>query len=802
MKALPKSKPDVRWWDGLAALLLMCGLITVSTRMVVTQWTEDLHTIQSLVLLGGLFGLALGQSRFSARAAFYFALGYGLPLIIWHLGSPLASYITWKERLVILSHRLTGTVEQLVNSTPVNDNILFLLLMSVLFWGLGVHAGYSLTRWAGSWRAAIPPGLALMVIHVYDSLVTRRIWFLAAYLLFGLLLVARTHFIRQRLQWRENRTYIPPDIGFDWIRYTMAASVFLIMFAWTVPALAETLPPARYIWQRVKQPWDDFTDQAGKAFNSLQASVGLVHEQYGGSMPLSRGTELSDALVMRIEAPARLPGMRYYWRAYTYDNFDNATWSSTFSDNELVFPEQRTLKFPDVEVRELQTFVISPEYSILTLYTPTQPLWVSVPAEALLKKDLEGNVDLAAFTALNPVFPGQRYEVQAAVSSMTVAELREAGTDYPDWVIERYLQLPDTITQRTIDVAGKIAADLDNPYDIAAAVTDFLRQYEYREIIDAPPVDQDVIDWWLFDYQAGFCQYYASAEVVILRLLGIPSRMAVGFAQGDYVGRDSDRGPIESEMTPDDFTDQGGIFLVKNREAHAWPEVYFPGYGWVEFEPTASQNPIFRPVGSNNIEEDADERERDRLARQNERLEQLMDFEVEPSRLEEYNPQNESATGFSAWWAAGPVLAALVVVLAWRRRQPTDLTPLPVHLERGMKRLGFTPPDFLQRWAYQASQSPLTRSYLEINRALRRLGSPPAVDHTPAERAAVLAQVLPATKPHVESLLVEYQLAVYSRKQANVGIARQSAKEIRKLSFKAILQALISGREEAYKKVS
>jgi transglutaminase-like putative cysteine protease len=799
-----ETKSNARWWDGLAGLLLLCSLITAATRLVVTQWTEDLQIVQSLALAGGILGLALGQSRFSARAVFYFALGYGLPLITWHLGVGLSPFMPWKERLVVLSQRLTNTIELFTASKPVNDNILFLVLMSILFWGLSVHAGYSITRWAGAWRAAIPTGLAIMVIHAYDPLIARRAWFLAAYLLFALLLVARSQFLRQRSLWRKNRTYIPPDIGFDWIRYTLAATLFLIMFAWTAPAVAESLPAARSAWHRIKQPWDDFTDRASNAFNSLQASVGLVYEQYGGVMPLSRGTELTETLIMTINAPPRpVPGMRYYWRAYTYDHYEDGAWSSTFEGTEIVNPDNQILSFPEEDERVLYTFQITPEYSILTLYTPSQPVSVGVPARVLLEKDDEGYADLASITALSPILPGQSYEVQTALSTVTIAQLREAGMDYPDWVLERYLQLPDNITERTQDLAEQIAADLDNPYDIAAAVTEFLRGYEYREIIDAPPIDQEINDWWLFDYQAGFCQYYASAQIVMLRSLGIPARMAVGYAQGEYVGLEAGGPSPEAGagLEGEDISDLGGVFRVRSRESHAWPEVFFPGYGWIEFEPTAAQNPIFRPRGENPVNDTNGQTEIDRLAIEQERLHQLMDDIIDVDQSVSGAQIEESSLGVFFWVIAAPIGLALAMILVWRYRKPINLPPLPVQLEKGMKRIGLKPPSFLKRWSYFATLSPLSKAYMEINRSLRWLGSPPAIDDTPSERATALAEVLPATAPYVKSLLAEYQLSVYSQKQANAGIARNAASEIRKLTYRALLQALISGREEAYSRV-
>jgi hypothetical protein len=109
------------------------------------------------------------------------------------------------------------------------------------------------------------------------------------------------------------------------------------------------------------------------------------------------------------------------------------------------------------------------------------------------------------------------------------------------------------------------------------ALQNFLRTYTYNTKIDAPPPGRDAVDYFLFDSKQGYCTYYSSAMVVMLRALGIPAREAIGYAPGDY----------------DSTTRQ---WVVRESASHAWPEVYFPNVGWLEFEPTPSQSVIQRPA--------------------------------------------------------------------------------------------------------------------------------------------------------------------------------------------------------------
>ncbi len=152
--------------------------------------------------------------------------------------------------------------------------------------------------------------------------------------------------------------------------------------------------------------------------------------------------------------------------------------------------------------------------------------------------------------------------------------------------MQRYLQLPKSVTPRTRQLAEQITAGLETPYDKVIAITNYLRRnIQYVETIpDEAPVNQELIDWFLFDEKKGFCNYYSTAEIVMLRSLGIPARWAIGYAQGELLKNTSTDASSDNTLT----------YLIRQKNSHAWPEVFFPNIGWVEFEPTATQPEIQR----------------------------------------------------------------------------------------------------------------------------------------------------------------------------------------------------------------
>jgi len=169
------------------------------------------------------------------------------------------------------------------------------------------------------------------------------------------------------------------------------------------------------------------------------------------------------------------------------------------------------------------------------------------------------------------------YRTASLVPAVGEVQLRAAGSDYPGWVQDRYLALPDRVPPRVLALARDLTATEPTPYDRARAIESYLRTFPYNLDLPAPHLERDVADYFLFELKQGYCDYYATAMVVLARAAGLPARLAVGYYTGTY--DEADR-----------------RYVVTEADAHAWVEVYFPGYGWIEFEPTAGLPPIHRPA--------------------------------------------------------------------------------------------------------------------------------------------------------------------------------------------------------------
>ena len=812
-----KRKRPIRWWDGLAALLGLLLLQISAGRLVSTRWTDDLALVHVTALLGIILGFALGYSVYSGIISSIFSLAYGCCVIPWQIGVLFGPHVPWLERLVSLRGRLWYILQGLAERRPITDNLLFLFLMAILFWLLSVYTGYALVRHGHIWRVVLPGGFVAFVIHTFDPLAPGRGWYLAFYLFFALISVARLVYLKQRARWRQLHTNTPPDIGFDLMRGAALIALVVVLFSWNMPVLAETLGPVAKVWQTASHPWISLRDRLSFAFASLRASVGFVSDFYGDSLPLGLGTPLSEQVMMEIEAPDMPPmGVRYYWRAWVYSEYANDEWSAGFDDEREYLPEGRDLAQTGVDVRPEASFVFFPHTAISTIYVAPQPLWVSRPSDAVIVTNPDGTIDLSAFQAQEIIRPGEQYEVRSSLGAVTVKDLRAAGEAYPEWVLERYLQLPDDITPRMYALAQQLAQGQDNAYDIATAITEYLRAtITYQPTIDAPPADVNRIDWFLFDYQIGYCYYYATSEVLLLRSLGIPARMAVGFAQGEPQSAAIEVPGVGPDgiQEPDVMIEETITYVVREKDAHAWPEVYFPGIGWIEFEPTVNQNPLFRPSGEELLLPD------DELdpGRSPEGANGLSPDGANDQLAEEELAPEDSQTGANLPAQVAPPMTTLILrwgglalaitllgFVIWKSRGgpwvvswlDKFILQAPVRVELALQRLGIRSPAFLHNWADLASMSPLSQAYQEINRSLKRLGIKTRLNDTPFERAGALMSALPASVEPTGQLIHEYQLGIFSPYEANLEAAQKASRRVRKLTLLELARRVLRRVQE------
>lgn len=564
--------------EGWTTLLLVWALVAVTGMAIITaDLTESGLDVLMIVGTGGVVaGLLLAKSNFSARMAHSISLVYGLALLTYAVGGLLPGDLSWRMRIIDLVQRQSLWMNKAMDGGISRDTIIFILQTAGIFWLLGYTASWYTFREPRVWRAVLPTGIVLLSVIYYYYGPKPMIVYLGIYALLALLYIARTHLVDREKAWRLGSVRYEGDIRFDFLRASFVAGALILLLAGNLPALGASAEVSS-AFSEVNQPWRRFQDNWTRLFSSLRSYGTGTNDAYADTMVLGGPRSVGNILIMDVHVPYRLAYV--YWHGVALDTYDGrGGWTNNSNRTLTHFPDDGEIEMPAFSARQVVTQTI-------VNYTPNAGTIYGAPDVIFSDKQLLVDVNrqqeqTAGVNWVRSRFvlrQGDSYQVLSAVSTADKTSLRNAGSEYPQWMLDDYLQLPDTITPETIELAQQLTAAHDNAFDKAIAVRDYLRsEITYNDQIQAPPDDVEPVHYTLFESKEAYCTYYASAMVLMLRSQGIPARIVNGYAQGEWV-------------------EDSSLYRVRASNAHTWVEVYFPGYGWIQFEPTASLPATERP---------------------------------------------------------------------------------------------------------------------------------------------------------------------------------------------------------------
>jgi len=444
-------------------------------------------------------------------------------------------------------------------------------------------------------------------------------------------------------------------------------------------------------------------------------SIGTAFYGFSDSLNLRVRGDLNDNVVMRVRASS--PAM---WRGLLFDDYDGTTWSGDDGDPTAIEGDP-PYGYP-VEFRSLgpratlsQTFYVETEQPNV-VFAAGQP-------EAVWTEEQVSYDDLGGLRLDSTLTPGAVYSVVSSLGAATPDQLRTAPPEEPPADFERYVTLPPSVTDRTRELAERITRNAPTTYDKVKAIESWLAN-NFRYSIDSPvpPIGQDAVDHFLFETDVGFCEQFASATIVMLRSLGIPSRMVAGYAVG----------------TRNPFT---GYYEIKNSDAHTWVDVWFPQVGWYEFDPTFAIPPA---------QEDATE---------NVPLFRAFQFAADKFKG---LPKDLSSLLRTAMFVLLAAVVGLGVWLLVKKRRPAELQP-------GVARRPVT-------------GGPITHAFRRFEEALAARGSPRAPPETAAE---LMAREAGRAKPTSEQALRAFELERYGAGSPSRSQVEEAVAELDRLSIQA-----------------
>jgi transglutaminase-like putative cysteine protease len=756
-----RTLPD-RPWDWPAILLAITLVQIAAARLAITEWVPSLNVTQLVSLSATVLGVLLGYSAFTRRQAIWAAAEYGVLIISLQLLSTTERTESTYEDLRHLYMRLSDSFSLFVQGQPVHDTIFFVFFSCMVFWVVGIYSGYRFTRQKSFLDVVLIPGLIVLSIQIYDPWMPLRAWGLALYIFAALALLGRLYYLDSHDRWRKQHIFLSSDSEWEFSRSILLTAALLVATAWVLPGMVSNIQPVSEAWKSFTRPLVHRLSDAVSALDSPYGnSVG--GDFYTTELKLGGNAPVSDALVFNVHVKSEdVNVLRYYWRGRVYDRYENGQWTTTSSLRQNFDPEETEITLIHsanrIEV-DLEVTVNFPKQELL--YGPSEMTWTSEAGRTIVQRvPNETAFEVTAWLTDTALGAGDRYEVRALIANPTIQDLRAAGTNYPAWVTESYLQVPEVMRPQLKELAEEITANYIIPYDKVQAITSYLRhEIEYEtKITGVIPPGEDPLLWVLFDHKKGFCMYYASAQVLLLRTLGIPARMAVGFAQGEY-DSGSDR------------------YEVARLNSHAWPEIYFPGIGWVEFEPTSNEAILNRPQAPSEAEEDAATGglQNSPPLLEEEELENLPGFD--PTLAEEDLTVTSAVNLWERYIPPAMFLVLIAVGLFLAKRYSLG-TRLPVYLSERYRKGGSQPPTWLSNWVKWSSLLPIERSFHTINLSLRWLGKPRSAHATPAERARTLAKALPAVHEAIAHLAHEYETALFTSRPANLSVARHASLRI------------------------
>lgn len=765
-----------RLWDWRAAVLTLFLLQISSLRLVVTEWVPFLYFTQTMIFLGGVLGLALGYTKFSSWGVFLLAAAYTFLLPTAQLlGAIEKTGWLWHD-LLSLSERLLVALNLFINKKPVYDPLFFASIMTFTFWMIGVYSGYKLSRGMDFLGVVILPATALLVIQAFDAPNSQHIWELALFIFTSLLLMGRISFLNDRVRWKTTRFLLSDETRNVLEHRALMIALSVVFIAWLLPGGVKAIKPAAKAWQEFSQPiLNEFSGAVRALKSHKNSSSRTAGGFYGDSLFLGNESFTGDETIFTVglKKNTYIP-IRNYWKGRSYDFYTNGVWVNSEEFSAPFNPASDSL------VIENSTGGVMVELTFTThaikqdlLYAPAEMLWVNKIANLQYLSSSLNIKDVSAWFMQEPLLDGDQYKVRAMISDPTVEELRTANTNYPDWVKKYYLQLPKEISLQLQGLAGDISASGLTAYDKAELINLYLRrEIQYQQALEeTPPENRDPVLWVLLDYKKGFCTYYASAEVLLLRAIGIPARIAVGFVEGEY----------------DEIKRQ---YNVKYRDAHAWAEVYFPGIGWVVFEPTSSQYPLQRP--------ETRDRPREYVSEFHSANDDKLNYTPAPtSEADQSQPTYESVeVGASALepsflriiiFLLIPLFLYLIFVVV---RHLSLNNRIPMVLAAQYESHEMPNPAWLQYWIWWTTLSPIERLFQNVNLSLFILGQKQPTYVTSQGCAEVLSALLPAARGTILSLLEQYHSSVYSPRMGDIFAARQMAQSLLIMAVKSRIKKI------------
>ena len=556
----PQPRPEItlpsrwgNWQQWLNVILLFIALEIAVLSIEQAHWITPQPMLSLVLVLVVILTVALEKLRLWGFLKPIIAVVIGLGITTWqtlNLIDPSDTTSKFSHIINIFQSWWQGAGVSIVG----DDKIIYAVFITFVTWVIGYAATWFVLRRHNGWVAVVLG--AVMILFNLSNLPDSYYVYFILYFFAALLLIAVT-----RMTARSSSTHTTSYS----VNSLFYLGVSLLVITVVAASVSWITPQARATslqnWVATSMPWQsDILDSKINIFNAVPSKQATNTASLMKDLAFGEVWNAGDDVkyVIAAERPA-------YWRMNVYDSYALKGWTNS-NTNEVLLDANKAWgeNVSYLKQEQIQYIVIDGIRSDVLFTTggfisSDIPVWINRGA---------GN-DITSVTSTRILDPGERYTVNAYVSTANETDLSAAGSVYPVPILMSYLQLPADLSTEFKTLSDNVTANLTTPYAKVRAIVGYLSQYNYNLEITAPPEGVDNVEYFLFTSKNGFCLHFASAAVLMLRAEGIPARLAVGYLPGD---------PGKT----------AGQYLIRDKYFHAWAQVYFPGYGWIDVEATPS----------------------------------------------------------------------------------------------------------------------------------------------------------------------------------------------------------------------
>lgn len=567
-------------WLPLVLLAIAVYSVVYSVTAAIT--IDHSNILMITTALGLLCGLLVAKSRSFSQAVLHVGaciLGYWLAIFATSL---LAYHVSV---LTILASLRSVIANGFTLSGTQDSTMVFLFYLAFLCFFLGYFGSWLIYRAHLPWLVALVY-VAIMIVNL-NYISKRDLTFLMVLLAGSLiLLIARVQLTNQLMQWKNEGLYTDKtwlrSLTSRFLRVSAIFALLILPLSWLLPVASEPASGVAF-WNSLDNAWANLTHGNLPALSnpgSLFSPYNPPANFFGDQLTITGSVNLPNGPVLSYLTGSSSQGV--YLEGFTFDTFDGHTWTAQASASSQSYDAKAQLPLDTMNasynaLTTSITVIQPPEGTKHYIFAPAQPSTFTVPVTVFT--DATGSIT-SAWTQTAALHPNESYQVTSEISAALPSDLANVPflkQDPTGWTADPnyralqqyYLQKPANLSPEVLATALNWTNGTNNVYSAMLALQNHLNNpANFTYSVSNPPVPQNIdAVTWLLHSRSGYCTYYATAMTVMARLLGIPARVVSGFSQGHY-------------------DPQQKAWVVAGSDAHSWVQVYFPGYGWVNFDPT------------------------------------------------------------------------------------------------------------------------------------------------------------------------------------------------------------------------